>query len=322
MKHLLNINSLSKKIVDNIFDRVERQQYNNQGWRRCLRHKVICNLVFEDSDKSVSAQSPDNLSVSGQSSLLFNTATIKLGGLIVNCNPTINPNDYKNHLNKITNSISKYADAIVLRHNDTKLINECVNIPFVPIISAGVGYDMHPSKALTDLYTIKQLHNIEEPITKLNIGFTHNLDANTNENNNIKAVIKLLDRYLSNVNFHFISTNINNNSNINNTFIEELNNNCYWSHKLTNIISDLDILYINSTEWDLKEKKLINQLSQTKDKLTILTPLSLVDSIDNKMLLSILPNHRCKYLNQMRNALYLRMAILEYVLENPINNTH
>ena len=52
--------------------------------------------------------------------------------------------------------VGAYADAIVLRHPEVGAAQRAARVAQVPVISAGDGPGQHPTQALLDLYTIKK----------------------------------------------------------------------------------------------------------------------------------------------------------------------
>jgi ornithine carbamoyltransferase len=143
MKHLLDINDLSKKEIEQIFrltEYLKKKQIKNKA-HNYLRWKTLALLFAKPSTRT---------------RVSFEVGMTQLGG------KTIDLAGQKMQVFKGNESIkdtaqvlSRYVDAIVARLYDHSDLLELAKYSTVPIINGLTDFN-HPCQALADLYTIKQ----------------------------------------------------------------------------------------------------------------------------------------------------------------------
>jgi ornithine carbamoyltransferase len=143
MKHLIDINDLSKKEIEQIFkltDYLKKKQIRNKE-HNYLRWKTLALLFAKSSTRT---------------RVSFEVGMTHLGGR------TIDLAGQKMQVFKGNESIkdtaqvlSRYVDAIVARLYDHQGIIDLAKYSSVPVINGLTDFN-HPCQALTDLYTIKQ----------------------------------------------------------------------------------------------------------------------------------------------------------------------
>lgn len=89
--------------------------------------------------------------------LSFETAMHRLGGNVIS---TENAREFSSAIKGETvedtvRIVGGYADAIVIRHHEQGAAHRAASVSAVPIVNAGDGPGEHPTQALLDLYTIK-----------------------------------------------------------------------------------------------------------------------------------------------------------------------
>lgn len=88
--------------------------------------------------------------------LSFETAMLRLGGNVIS---TENAREFSSAIKGETvedtvRIVEGYADAIVIRHYELGAAHRAAGVASVPILNAGDGPGEHPTQALLDLYTI------------------------------------------------------------------------------------------------------------------------------------------------------------------------
>ena len=210
--------------------------------------------------------------------------------------------------------IQTYADVIVLRHYEEGASARAASISKVPIINAGDGAGQHPTQALLDLYTIrKELGRIDG----IHIAFVGDLK----HGRTIRSLAYLLGRY-EKVRIYFVSPK---GLRVKEDIKEYLN-----KHKivftetedLESIIGKVDVLYQTriqkerfASEKEYKKYKGcyrldLKMVSKMKPKSIIMHPLPRVDEIAQEVDTSA----HAVYFKQAEYGLYVRMALLKYLL--------
>lgn len=96
----------------------------------------------------------------------FEVAMKRLGGEVVLLELDKNSSIAKGEtLEDTIKTVSQYADAIVLRHSQRGAVENVAQLSDVPVINAGDGDGEHPTQALLDIYTIfrrvRKLDNLD-----------------------------------------------------------------------------------------------------------------------------------------------------------------
>ena len=210
------------------------------------------------------------------------------------------------------------CDLIILRHPDNESSKIAAKYASVPIINAGSGSKEHPTQALLDLYTIlqnfKKLENLKVVLLgDLKYGRT------------TKSLAKLLSIYTNKIKIFLVSPK---GLKMPSEEIKKLKSKGVFVQefeKLDPIISQADVLYVTriQKEWFEKEGKvaLYNKLKnaylvdnkimkKAKKKMILIHPLPRVGEIAQE----VDKDPRALYFEQMRNGLYIRMALLRLIL--------
>jgi len=207
--------------------------------------------------------------------------------------------------------LCSYADVVIIRHPEAGIFERAGKVANKPIINAGDGGNQHPTQAFLDLYTIKKhMGRLDD----LNVAF----GFDPKHSRTIRSLALLLSHFKNN-HFTFVCPEA-----LNPTpdFLEDLRNRGA-SFKLTDNLSrfkEYDVFYANRLQEERFEnkkefEKYRKSLVITKDlvqgsKTLILDPLPRIDEIETEV--DYFPN--ALYFDQAQNGLYVRMAVLLYVL--------
>jgi aspartate carbamoyltransferase len=210
-------------------------------------------------------------------------------------------------------TIDQYADVIVVRHPEIGSANRAAEAAEVPVINAGDGAGQHPTQALLDLYTLKsELGSLD--------GLRLALCGDLLNGRTVHSGVELYQ--LFNIEFIFVSpptlkmpneiiTKLKNN----NISIEETDSLEYGLRKA-------DALYMtriqkerfeDSSEYaKVKDSYVLSKdlVEDNNPTIKILHPLPRVNELDRS--LDDLPNAR--YFQQVKNGVYIRMALLAAIL--------
>ena len=159
LKHLLSIEGLPKKILNQILDTAE--SFVGVAEREVkkvplLRGKTVCNLFFENSTRTRTT---------------FEIAAKRLSADVISLNVNASSQSKgETILDTINNLIAMHADMFVVRHAQSGAAHFIAqHVPsHIHVINAGDGRHSHPTQGLLDVFTIRkykpELHNLRVAI--------------------------------------------------------------------------------------------------------------------------------------------------------------
>ncbi len=208
-----------------------------------------------------------------------------------------------------------YSDVVVIRHPDLGSARIAADFSEKPVINAGDGVGEHPSQALLDFFTISDHFHSPEGLTITMVGDL--LNGRT-----IHSLSKLLSQYKS-IKINLVSPDILRLPTGLQDKLKQRGVTIQESETLDDVLGETDVLYVTRvqkerfTDLDLYEKlkhhyiitpTLVKQMKKTA---IIMHPLPRVGEITMDVDL----DKRAVYITeQMRNGMYVRMALLALVL--------
>lgn len=276
------------------------QEFEKHPNRELLKGKVVATLFFEPSTRT---------------RLSFETAANRLGARVIGfADPKITSGTKGETLKDTILMVSNYADVIVMRHYIEGAAQYACEVAPIPIVNAGDGAHQHPSQCMLDLYSI---YKTQGTLENLNIYLVGDLKYGRTVHSLIMAM-----RHF-NPTFHFIAPQEL-------AMPDEYKLYCadhgirYEEHTQfdEDIISDADIIYMTRVQKerfsDLMEYERVknvyilrnSMLGHVKDNMRILHPLPRVNEISY----DVDNNPHAYYIQQARNGLYAREAIISDVL--------
>ena len=209
--------------------------------------------------------------------------------------------------------MSCYSDAIVLRHPSEESADIAAKYSPVPIINAGNGTKEHPTQALLDLFTIRELGTVN--------GITVTFMGDLKYGRPVHSLCHLLRHYQVRVQLVApkelqIPAEIRQQLIDNNMLIAE-------SEELTKeILARSDVLYCTRVQEErfadkeqyqrLKDTYIVDNkiLSNAKQHMCVMHPLPRTNEIREEVDF----DQRAAYFRQMRHGLFIRMALLAMVI--------
>lgn len=205
-----------------------------------------------------------------------------------------------------------YPDVIILRHHETGAAERAAKVSSVPIINAGDGEGQHPTQALLDLYTIRQHFGLIEGLTVMMVGDL--LNGRT-----VRSLAYLLAKFkdikiiLSSPEELAMRSDITDYLERKEIHVEEIN--YLWP-----ALGEVDVIYCTRVQ---KERG--SEISEETQKHFSLTPEKMAKMKPKAIVMHPLPrNHeipteidldpRAKYFRQAGNGMFIRMALLLWVL--------
>jgi aspartate carbamoyltransferase catalytic subunit len=159
LKHLLSIEGLPKRILNQILDTAE--SFAGVAEREVkkvplLRGKTVCNLFFENSTRTRTT---------------FEIAAKRLSADVITLNvSTSSQSKGETILDTIDNLTAMHADMFVVRHAQSGAAHMIAKhvAPHISVINAGDGSHAHPTQGLLDVFTIRkykpEMHNLRVAI--------------------------------------------------------------------------------------------------------------------------------------------------------------
>ncbi|MDO8517782.1 MAG: aspartate carbamoyltransferase [bacterium] len=298
--HIIEAQQFDRVFLETLF--AEASTLKNKT-SDCMRGKILASLFYEPSTRT---------------RLSFESAARRVGGQVVG---TENAHEFSSavkgeSLEDTIRIIGGYADVIVLRHNENDAAGRAERVSSVPIINAGCGTGQHPTQGLLDLYTIwHECKKID--------GLTIALAGDLKFGRTVRSLAYLLGKF-DNVQILFVSPK---ELRVGGDIKEYLDRHRV-AHKevatLEEIIGDVDVLYQTRIQTERMQDKdeakrlqagayRIDKKLASKMRLgaIIMHPLPRNDEIAPEV--DELPS--AAYFRQAQNGLYVRMALLQFLLE-------
>lgn len=299
-KHnIINIKSLDIQTIHELL--IRALFFKNNPQTVTLTNKIIGNLFFEPSTRTHCS---------------FQAAIQRCGGNSIDLQLEYSSMKKGESLEDTVKTMEQYCDLLVIRHPEKDFIERCTDYISIPIINAGNGDGEHPTQALLDLFTIQQSHNLHK---SLKIAFCGDLK----HSRTCHSLVYLLDKICDHITFYFISDDL---LVLDDIFFHQLRNKYICGNDLGEVISSIDVLYMTRLQKErMKYTNIFSPLLLPTLKNISITNDMLNEAKPDMILLHPLPrneelprecdsNPRSKYFEQMKNGVYMRMAILEWCL--------
>ena len=305
--HIIESQQFSPDIIFQLFEDADcfQKELKSNERIKILDGKIMASLFYEESTRT---------------RLSFESAMIKLGGSVIGTeNARIFSSAAKGEsLQDTIRVIDNYCDVIVLRHYEEGSAKKASEISKVSIINAGDGIGQHPTQALLDLYTIyKEFGKLDN----LKIAIVGDL-AN---GRTVRSLCYLLGKF-KNISIIFVSPeNLKIKEDIK-EYLRKRELNFEEKNNLNEILPVVDIIYmtriqkerISPEDYEKAKGKFIinvNNFNLINKNSRIMHPLPHVEEI--QLPVEIEKNDkRVAYFRQAENGLYIRMALLDMILNN------
>ena len=303
---IITVRQFDREKLDYIFGVAHEMQVMVErfGSADLLQGKILANLFYEPSTRTSSS---------------FMAAMMRLGGQVIPINNVQYSSVTKGEsLPDTVRTLESYADVIVIRHPEKGAAETAAHYAKKPIINAGDGVGEHPTQALLDLFTIV------ESLGKVD-GLKVAMVGDLKYGRTVHSLTKLLVNY--DVEFAFVSPDI---LQMPQDVLDVVSANPLKSNghryqlleDVNEIIGDVDVLYITRVQkerfTDLAEyDRVVDQyvvdqalMTKAKERMIVMHPLPRVNEISY----AVDDDPRAAYFRQMRNGMYVRMALLASVL--------
>ena len=300
IKHILESQQFTKELLFKLFKKADWLRENPQ---KLLDNKILATLFYEPSTRT---------------RLSFESAMIKLGGRVIS---TENAKEFSSaikgeSIEDTIRVVSNYADVIVLRHFEEGTALNASKVSSVPIINAGDGKGQHPTQALLDIYTIYKEFS---RTSNLKIAMVGDLASGRT----IRSLCYLLGKF-DGIKIIFVSPENLCVKNDIKEYLRRHNVKFREEKNLNKVLPKVDIVYMTRIQKerisieDYKKAKgnyVINSknLNLIHPNSIIMHPLPHVEEIDLPINIEE-QDKRIAYFRQTKNGLYIRMALLVWLI--------
>ena len=279
--------SLSQNIID-----------NPSKYSRVCEGNLLATLFYEPSTRT---------------RFSFEAAMNRLGGRVIGFSEPNSSSTAKGEtLEDTMETVSCYADAIVMRHPRAGSALEASRFARVPFINAGDGGNQHPTQTLTDILTIKSLKGKLE-------NHTVGLCGDLKNGRTVHSLVKAMSRY-KDTKFVFIAPE---ELKMPDYIKEAIKGHDYIeTNNLDEVIEELDILYMTRVQQERFENKdeyerlkdyyilTAEKMKKAKSDMLVMHPLPRVNEIDTQ----VDKDKRAVYFDQAKFGMYVRMALIMKLL--------
>ena len=238
-----------------------------------IENKVMATLFFEPSTRT---------------RLSFESAMLRLGGNVITANNESSSLMKGESISDTIRTVSEYADVIVVRCGQP--VSHWGTVDCL-VINAGDGIYNHPTQALADLYTIYQVKQRVSP-SVLKVGIAGDID----NSRTIRSFSEIMELDGNEV-FLYDSTK------------EE------GLSKFEEMLPDLNVLYLNRIQKERHDDSFpISMFQLSEEHLAVMKPDAIILNPGPRMneMPYCITDSRIKFWDQVRNGLYIRMAILRH----------
>jgi len=270
-----------------------------------LKGKIMTALFYEPSSRTFSS---------------FITSMQRLGGGFIPIHSTANSSVAKGEtLADTVRTFANYSDIIVMRHPEkdaARIASEFCNIP---VINAGDGIGEHPTQALLDYYTIfKHFPSIE--------GCTITIVGDLLNGRTVHSLLRLITLH-KNVTLQLVSPTILSLPKELLLLAKKRKVKILECERIDEVLSNADVLYMTRVQ---KERFTDLRVYEEVKHHYILTPTLVRNMKKTAIIMHPLPrvgeisvevdsDPRALYMSeQMRNGMYVRMALLALILSKQI----
>ena len=299
---ILSVSQFDAEKLEYIFTRARemREMVKRVGGTDLLKGRVLACIFYEPSTRT---------------SASFIAAMERLGGGVIPITQGVQFSSVSKGetLADSMRVLEQYADVIVLRHPDIGSAQLAADYASVPIINAGDGPGEHPTQALLDLFTIREeLGQVD--------GLKIAMVGDLRYGRTVHSLTKLLLQY--DVSLRFVSPeSLRLPLNIMNQVIDA-GKAARETHDVADVIENADVLYVTRVQKerfsDLAQYEEVKDfyeitpelMEKAKKKMVVMHPLPRVGEIHY----AIDEDPRAAYFRQVKNGMYIRMALLAAVL--------
>jgi len=289
MQHLITTNDFSNDEILNLFN--DANLFLDLQSNSLLTGKLIVTLFFENSTRTRSS---------------FEIAAKRLGAQVVNLEvQTSSTKKGETVEDTVANLNAMNPDAIIIRHSQSGLPKSMCEHVTCPIINAGDGQNAHPTQALLDLFTINS--HFKNNTNGLKLALVGDIKTSRVASSNLSLLPRFGIEPILVAPKHFMPDC--NNKKV--QFLKEVINEVDIVMSLRTQLERHEEQYYETLEEYGKDYCITKEIFKNKDILLMHPgPVNRNIDISDEML----QDKRCKVLEQVKNGVAIRMAILKKLI--------
>lgn len=297
MKSLISITDFTREEIMHILDLAAAFEAGPDG--EPLKGKIVASLFFEPSTRT---------------RLSFESAANRLGARVIGFSqPDATSVAKGESLHDTIKTIANYSDIIVMRTTVEGAPRYASRIVDIPVVNAGDGANQHPSQTLLDLYSILKTQGT---LDGLNIMMVGDLKYGRTVHSLLQAMSMFGAR------FTFVAPKELELPQEYRDYLREKGLQFIETTEIGDEINEADIVYMTRVQRErfndpMEYERVKNiyvlrdaMLGGTKQNMRILHPLPRV----NEIATDVDTNPKAYYFEQTRNGVFVRMAIISYLL--------
>jgi len=290
MQHLVDTNDFSDHQIKRIL--ADAHAFKTQRPNRLLHDKLLITLFFESSTRTRSS---------------FEVAAKRLGASVVHLDPSKSSTNKGESLDDtFANLCAMEPDGVIIRHSYNATPQKLANKNLTPVINAGAGNYAHPTQALLDYFTMLE-HFGTDNLHGKTIAIVGDIVSSRVASSGIRLFTRMGMRVVLIAPKPFMPDND----------LEKY-------ERLDEIIDDVDIIMSLRAQLERHKAPIFEDYQEyakeyciTKERLgnrnvLLLHPGPVMRNIDISD--EMLEDPRCKVLEQVKNGVHVRMAILKAIL--------
>ncbi len=289
MQHLVDTNDFSEAQIERIFN--DARAFKKEMPPKLLSDKLLITLFFESSTRTRSS---------------FEVAAKRLGASVVHLDPSKSSTKKGESLeDTFSNLCAMEPDGVIIRHEYNNTPRKLADKELTPVINAGAGQYAHPTQALLDYFTI--LEHFDGDIKGKTIAIVGDIVSSRVASSGIRLFTRM------GLNVVLVAPK---------PFMPDKNLPKY--EHIHEVIDSVDIVMSLRAQLERHKAPIFEDYEEyakeyciTKERfgdrdILLLHPGPVMRNIDisNEML----NDPRCKVLEQVKNGVFVRMAILKELL--------
>ena len=302
MQHLVAAKQLTPEVLSELMQKAEeyRKQLETADGRKQLRElhpdKIVATLFYEPSTRT---------------RLSHESAAQRLGAGVVS---TENALEFSSAIKGETiedtvRVVAGYADAIVIRHKETGIVDKAAAASPVPIINAGDGTGEHPTQALLDVYTIwREMGTLE--------GLNIVMGGDLAHGRTVRSLAQGMSHY-NGTSITFVSVPQLQMGDDIKSLLQQQGVSFRETSDVNEAVKAADVVYWTRLQKERLEDPSVEDsfvvdeavLANMKEKAIIMHPLPRVAEIT----VGVDADPRAAYFRQSHNGVYVRMALLDHL---------
>ncbi|XP_051037738.1 CAD protein isoform X1 [Phodopus roborovskii] len=299
-QHILSVKQFTKDQMSHLFNVAHtlRMMVQKERSLDILKGKVMASMFYEVSTRTSSS---------------FAAAMARLGGAVLSFSEATSSVQKGESLADSVQTMSCYADVVVLRHPQPGAVELAAKHCRRPVINAGDGVGEHPTQALLDIFTIR------EELGTVN-GMTITMVGDLKHGRTVHSLACLLTQYR--VSLRYVAPPSLRMPPSVRDFVASRGTKQEEFESIEEALPDTDVLYMtriqkerfgSTQEYEACFGQFIltpHIMTRAKKKMVVMHPMPRVNEIS----VEVDSDPRAAYFRQAENGMYIRMALLATVL--------